>query len=379
MALDKQESVNEFDRQRSSFSHCATYFRLTSHFATLRLLQIAACLRVVSIVLLALSAPSLLIADVIADEGMRKALDITSRTQYVKDGQSSQLGYFNTIGIDINKVFSGKHRDFATVNLQLSLWCTKDLPRKPAFFSGRDQCKLVSKVSTVNFSLSGDGKLNFLIGHPEIPYGLEVPVSTNRTLRQLTTGRDIGLKLDWGIGVNGTVGSLNYVSTLGIGSGMEYERDDSFSFAGRIGTATDNQSFLGSPGIGLSWFYGDVQTRAKTISNRWRLGLDSIVFRGPFTLMGQISLGKTDSMDIANGMMEISLTNPDQTLIGYLQLRSFNQNSPTGWQRAFSTVIGTRFTPNSNWSLSFQFERENTTFDHKAKQTVFDLQLRYRI
>jgi hypothetical protein len=94
--------------------------------------------------------------------------------------------------------------------------------------------------------------------------------------------------------------------------------------------------------------------------------------------MGQISAGETDSMDTVNGMTEINVINRSEVVVSYLQLRSFNQEFASGWQDAWSAVVGTRITPDTHWAISFQVERELTTFYSKVEQTILDVQLRYR-
>lgn len=307
-------------------------------------------------------------------------LDFSSRAQYLTEDAPSQLGFLNSIGIDSSKTYSAGNRNIVTLNLQVNLWCINGLTRRPGFFDDEDDCEVVTKVTTANFAIRGDGKLNFLVGHPEVPYGLEVPVSTSQTLRQLTNARDLGLKLDWAVGFNGTIGSLHYATTYGRGSGMKYKNtNDPFSIAGRIGTATDSEAFLGDPGIGLSWFLGDVLTRSGGISERWRVGLDGIFYRGPVGLMGQLSLGETDSRDTVNGLAEINLISRSATTVGYFQMRSFNEKFTSGWKDAWSAIAGVRYTPNFHWAVSFQIERELTTFGNKPEQTILDVQLRYRL
>ena len=308
------------------------------------------------------------------------AIDLSTRAQYLSEDAPSQLGFFNSIGIDASKTYASGKRDIVKLNLQLNLWCINGLTRRPGFFDGEDDCQVVSKVTTANFAVRGDGKLNFLVGHPEVPFGLEVPVSTSQTLRQLTNARNLGLKLDWAVGLNGTIGGLQYATTYGRGSGMKYkDTNDPFSIAGRIGTATDSEAFLGDPGVGLSWFLGDVLTRTGAISERWRMGLDGIFYRGPVGLMGQISVGETDSRDTINGLAEVNLISRSAATVGYLQLRTFNERFTSGWKDAWSVVAGARFTPDSHWAVSVQVEKELTTFGANPEQTIFDFQLRYRL
>jgi hypothetical protein len=313
------------------------------------------------------------------NDNLRSTIDLSSRAQYLTKDAPSQLGFFNSVGIDANKVVSRGNRDIVTINLQVNLWCINGLTRRPGLFDGPDDCKIVNKVSTANFAVRGNGKFNVLVGHGEVPFGLEVPVSTSQTIRQLTNNRDLGLKLDWAAGFNGTAGGLHYSTTLGRGSGMEYKKTkEPYSIAGRVGTATDNEAYLGLPGAGISGFYGNVLTRTGSISERWRLALDGIYYRGPIGLMGQVSIGETDEMDTVNGLVEMNAINRGESLVSYLQVKSYNQDFATGWQDAWSVIAGARFTPDSKWALSAQVERELSAYGPRQEQTIIDLQIRYR-
>ena len=109
------------------------------------------------------------------------------------------------------------------------------------------------------------------------------------------------------------------------------------------------------------------------------MGVDGIFYSGPVGLMGQVSVGETDSRETVNGLGEINLLSRSAKVAGYLQLRSFNEKFGLGWEDAWSVVAGARFTPNTHWAVSFQVERELTTFGKKPEQSIFDFQLRYRL
>ncbi len=312
-------------------------------------------------------------------DGLRWTVDLSSRAQHLSGDGASHTGYWNSIGLDANKVIAGKSSDFATVNLQLNLWCIDELSRRPAIFDDSKDCKLVSKVSTLQLAASGDGKFNILLGHAEVPYGLDFSVSTNQTLRRTPNQRDLGLKLDWGIGVNGTVSGITYATLLSRGSGMEYKnRKDPWALSGRIGTATDGEAFLGVEGFGFSWFYGDILTRTGNISERWRLAVDGVKYYGGIGFMAQLSVGETDDRETINALTELNSISRNASTVGYIQLQAFNQRSSAGWEDALSAIIGIRYTPDQNWTASLQLEKEISTFGHKAQQTILDAQLRYR-
>jgi hypothetical protein len=176
------------------------------------------------------------------------------------DADAQKFGVLYSTGIDARKVFFGSERNVATVNLQMDMWCTDNQTRRPPFFEHDRVCEPVVRNAFVNFHASGDGKLNILLDHTELPFGLEVPISTSKSLRTLLTPRDLAMKLDWSMGINGTLGKFDYSALLSRGSGIEYRHGDkdSWSFTARIGHSINRQRFLPEPGVGLSIFRGKV-------------------------------------------------------------------------------------------------------------------------
>ena len=317
------------------------------------------------------------------DNSWRVTPDLIVKSQWLSETDPSP-GLWLSAGIDAYKQFNGATSTFATATIQLYEWCVSDRVRKPPVLNGTDDCHLISKVSTLEFHVSGDGKFNIVVGHPELPFGLEVPVSTNETLRTLLTPRDTGLKLDWGVGVKGTLSQWSYAATLTRGSGFEWENksktgEDPWAFAGRIGTAWDSQRFLPTEGFGFSWFAAEALNPAQVRVKRWRLAADWIKYAGPWGLMTQLSLGKTEGRDVYNFFAEVNRSTPDESLTGYLQYKTFNEDFAAGWQSAQSVHMGARYAVTDKVTLSAQVAREFEVFAAGRPQTIFDLQFRYRL
>lgn len=318
-----------------------------------------------------------------ADNSWRVTPDFIFKSQWLSETEPSP-GLWLSAGIDAYKQFNGKNSTFATATVQLYEWCVSDRVRKPPVLNGTDDCHLISKVSTLEFHVSGDGKFNIVVGHPELPFGLEVPVSTNETIRTLLTPRDTGLKLDWGLGVKGTLSQWSYSATLTRGSGFEWENksrtgEKPWAFAGRIGTATDAQRFLPSEGFGFSWFTAEALNPAQIRVKRWRLAADWIHYLGPWGLMTQLSIGQTEGRDVYNFFGEVNRSTPDESLTGYLQYKTFNEEFTPGWQAAQSVHLGARYAVTNKVTLSAQIAREFEVFAGGRPQTIFDLQFRYRL
>ena len=192
------------------------------------------------------------LADLIGDNA-RCNLDFSVRGIYTDvDQEWAGEAFF---GIDVLKTFTSAGGDWGSLNVQLYLTQLMDQPNRGSFFEDDHDLKLVTRITNFNYTGLADGKLNFKVGHFEIPYGLEVPINTNGTLRQLNTGSNLGVKADWGVGVNGVLPEFQYELTYTKATGQDIKLNvDTYIVAGRVGTPTDGESFSGVPALGLSFF-----------------------------------------------------------------------------------------------------------------------------
>ena len=90
-----------------------------------------------------------------ADTQWRIAPDVIFKSQWLSDTDPSPGTWFSA-GIDAYKAFTSNGRTVATATVQLYEWCVDDRVRKPGVLSGTDDCELISKVSKLNFLVSGD-------------------------------------------------------------------------------------------------------------------------------------------------------------------------------------------------------------------------------
>ena len=307
----------------------------------------------------------------------RFAIDLSSRATY-RDGLNEwAFGHF--AGIDSHKVFSSPNGDWGTLTVQLYLTRLENQRKRPYFFEEEDDWELVTRITNFNFTGLSQGEFNIRVGHFEIPFGLEAVVNSNGTLRQLMTGPNLGVKADWGFGFNGTIEKIRYDLTLSRGTGNEYHsRNEPFALAGRIGTADDQETFTGTPGFGLSFFYGDILGHGGKKKKRSRLGVDAATFIGPFTLLGEISAGQDDNADVVNGFAEVNWVTPAENLTVYGQFRSMNRRAKGRWDRASSSAFGLRLTPDNSWALSAQVEQGWSAFPGMDTEAFYSVQARYR-
>jgi len=295
--------------------------------------------------------------------------------------RSQDWGGAYTFGLDHYARLSNETKDLATINLQLYLTRFEDHPMPPGFADGPTDWEFTPRINTINWHVSGDGRFNIKVGHYEMPYGIEHTINSNGTLRQFTTGPNLGTKVDWGITLNGTLPKFLYEVGVGRGSGMDFKSDGNpHLLVGRIGSPVNTQNFWGTgqTAYGLSFFQGDLLRPNGTHQQRWRIGLDGQHYLGPVGLLGEVSVGQTEGRDQVNGLVEVNLTNPSESLLLYSQYRWQYQDLPSGWADGSSLAIGVRYAPSYRWALSTQFSQPLRDMVPAPDNYVFALQARFR-
>ena len=308
-------------------------------------------------------------------DNLRFTVDVSARVLH--DSERDELATAQFVGVDLHKVFTGNHGDWGTLTLQPYVTRLNNFASHPGFFEDGDDWELVYRIFNFNYTGLARGKLNFRIGHMELPFGLEHVINTNGTLRDYIHGRNFGVKADWGVSVNGDFPDFEYEIALTRGTGNDYSNTgDPYIVSGRIATPRSE-----SLSVGLSFLDGDVQNFGQpdqTLS-RTRYGVDAIwKTAGPFTLLGELSFGDDEGTDLANAIFEVDWQNANETWLVYSQLKLFGRDSPSGWDEAIQNSLGVRWAPDSHWSLSSQLTLDIDTFGNAAEKSTFALQVRYR-
>ncbi|HDZ77201.1 MAG TPA: hypothetical protein ENH41_03865 [Candidatus Omnitrophica bacterium] len=267
--------------------------------------------------------------------------------------EKSEVSLKNSLGFEVLKKFSGKTGDWASALIQMRFvrydheyMLMNTTKMTPAHVDGMHTFELEFHDAYFKYSGRFKGRLNFRIGHFDVPYGLEQNVDTHTTLMQLTAMRNVGFKKDWGFSIGGQLPKMDYEFSFTRGSGAEYrDRGENYLFSGRLGTPAD-ENFS----IGLSGLYGEVidemgvmrgmKTGAPNIwfdnttkpgddiIKCWRIGLDSIYLYGPFTFKEEVSYGEDVNQGVINGVLEIDYLFPgmDERLEAVFQVQSAYQD-----------------------------------------------------
>ena len=290
-----------------------------------------------------------------------------------------QLGGEFTLGLDAYGKISNWNRDLATVVIQLYSGRLENHPLGRPGYNGRDDWDFIAKITSINFHLRGDRRLNLKVGHYELPYGLEATINSNGTLRQFSHPSNLGQKLDWGATLNGTFPQFQYEIGLSRGTGFDYEtRGSHYALAGRIGTPIDVENFWGTPSVGISFYQAKLLRPNGGLQDRWRIGVDGQYYMGPVGLLGELSAGETDSETTINSLVELNVSNSKETFLAYSQLRWIHQRVVRDWDDAGSLAFGLRYAPDTHWALSTQLTQQLWQLASLPTDQIFSLQLRYR-
>ncbi len=337
------------------------------------------------------------------DDNVRFTLDISSRVIFSK--QAGKVSTQHVVGIDYHKVFSDKEGGWGTLRLQPYLTRLDNVGSRPPYFEGEDDWEHVFRFFDFNYTRLAQGKFNIRVGHFEIPFGLEYPIDTNGTMHQFIPGRNLGLKADWGISINGTLPYFNYEVSLTRGTGNEIDhRGQPYAVAGRIGTPNDKNLI-----IGLSAFHGRVWSPASVgawraglrpstaremargvtstahgrgrddVIRRTRFGIDIQWYRGTIGVLAEASYGRDYNQDVFNGLAELNWNNRDETWFAYTQANVFAQRFYRGgWDSEVQSIWGIRYRPNTHWSYSFQYTQQVETLFDGPDNSIIMFQTRYR-
>ena len=305
-------------------------------------------------------------------DNLRFTIDISGRFEYDTDREDwSTTQYY---GYDLFKVLSSKQGDYATIVLQGFATRLDNNPAPPWFFEGPTDWLWVHRMFYINWKLAPRDTMNLKVGHFEMPFGLEMGIDTNGTLRQVGTAPNLGIKADWGLTLNGVSSGLEYEFGISRGSGNEWDTAGSpYAFVGRVGTDPTKGWW-----VGVSGFAAELSRTDTTIERR-RVGVDAGLEFGAWTLMGEMSGGNNGSDDALHMIGELNWRDPTERWFGYGQLRTQKaKNSTTGWEGSSESVLGVEWAPDRHWTMSAEWVQNLERTSSGSRDATMRLQMRYR-
>jgi hypothetical protein len=305
-------------------------------------------------------------------DNLRLTFDMSGRFEYDTNREEWSISQY--YGFDLFKVLSNKQGDYATVLLQGYATGLDNNPAPPFIFDGPNDWQWIYRMFYINWKLAPRDALNLKVGHFEMPFGLEMDIDTNGTLRQLGTAPNLGIKADWGLTLNGVSSGLEYEFGISRGSGFEWETAGSpYAFVGRVGTDPTNGSW-----VGVSGFTAELYRPGTTIQRR-RIGVDAGLEFGAWTLMGEVSGGNNGSNDALHMLGELNWRDPTEQWFGYGQLRTLKEKkSATGWEGKTESVLGVEWAPDVHWTMSAEWVQNLERTSSGSRDTSIRFQMRYR-
>ncbi|MBL7115395.1 MAG: hypothetical protein ISS35_06485 [Kiritimatiellae bacterium] len=252
----------------------------------------------------------------------------------------------NAVGIEHYQRFSDKHGDFLSADLQARLHYDSEI----------DQKRWGVEIHNAWLLYKPGLSHGVRAGHFDPAFGLEPVTDTHGTLLQTLAPRDIGYKKDWGIGLEGPLGPLDYLTAAQIGSGMGIERTDgSFLLSSRIGSPRSRTIRYGASAL-----YGEVLSgmQPRTFPRpdygpaairKSRLGLDAAIDGFALNARGEISIGENNNDTVMGALGRLDFNWPTRERIA-LSIQGEYWSDDPGHQNhedtTISGVLSYRLSPN---------------------------------
>jgi hypothetical protein len=309
-------------------------------------------------------------------ENVRWTIDTSiSMSHGIDDDDQDYEGF---VGLDLLKVISTDTRDIGSFIAQLYLMRIQDREKpRPGFYDSESDWAFLPRNVYFDYTGLSRGQFNLRVGHIMPPFGLRYVSNTTGTLRQLITGPNLGLKIDYGLSTHGRIPMGSYHVSFTRGSGVEYKSDgDPYAVSGRIATPSNKQLM-----VGLSGFKAEMLT-PKGLLSRTRFGLDLRTYYGPIDYMMEVSYGHDqEETAVLNGFGELSWSPGIGDLLVYTQGKYFSVK-PDGVDefvsRTFATV-GVRYQLGYGFIAAANYEHPLELPEGMTVSPQVRFQLRHRL
>jgi hypothetical protein len=318
-------------------------------------------IRYITVCCLLLAGSALAMVDDSQPSNIRWTVDMASRTNIQLENNHS--AYIQYIGLDWHNVLTDRNGDIGTFVLQPYLNRIDNLTQHPPFFDDEDDWEATVRSFYFNFTGTSVNVPNIKFGRFILPFGIENSIDTSGALLDYNNGRQLGLKGDWGLGINKQMRSFEYELVYTLGSGQKIKTiEGNHTITGRIGSLRNNNSI-----------YGFSIYKAKLKQNKRNLvAFDTQWYRSLWGLYTQLSYGKNASKTVKSALAEVNWRNGSETLRLYMQGLYFSSNSEQ------TLVSGFNYEPDNHLSASLQFKYTLKPQSQGHSNALVAIQLRYR-
>lgn len=322
--------------------------------------------RILSTVIILISVPSY--GDF--SDNLRVSLDGSAR--FNKNSAASNTSRIYALGLDTHKVFISANGDIGYAVGQLYLTKLSNQTPYSALFNSPDDKQFVIREAHLNYTAGPQWFPNIRVGHFTLPFGIEASIDTNGRLLDYNHGKNLGTKLDWGVGFNKVLTHVEYEFSYTMGGKNEPKTINSSNvFSGRIGSLS-HYDFI----IGISFLDAKIDN-----IQRKRFAIDWQYYWQTWGLLGEIAFGKDDKFqkewqEEKYSLVELNKTSINEQFKFYGQYIFTDREGVSKNQQLIN--IGIRYQIDAKLELSLSSRKQLNTPESGKKQNLIRLQLRYR-
>jgi len=303
-------------------------------------------------------------------QNLRWSLDASIRLNQNEALDNTSRIY--ALGLDTHKVFTLSKGDIGYGVGQVYYTKLSNHIPIPFLFTSKDDSEFIIREAHLNYTAGPNWLPNIRLGHFTLPFGLEESIDTNGRLLDYYHGKNLGTKLDWGLGFNKVTSQVEYsVSyTLG-GKNKAKSVDGSYAVTGRIGSLS-HLDFV----IGLSFFDGEIDG-----ISRKRVALDWQYYWGTWGLLGELALGENNKQSQGwlkekYSLLELNKTSINEQLKLYSQFVIRDRDNQASTDKLIN--IGFSYQFNNQLELSMSGAKQINAPSMGKKQQLARVQIRVR-
>jgi len=303
-------------------------------------------------------------------QNLRWSLDASARLNHNAAIDNTSRIY--ALGLDTHKVFTQATGDIGYGVAQIYYTKLSNHLPVPFLFDSKDDGDFIVREAHLNYTDTASWFPNIRVGHFTMPFGLEESIDTNGRLLDYYHGKNLGTKLDWGLGLNKVTGLFEYnVSyTLG-GKDKAKSVNDSYAITGRLGTLS-HLDFI----VGFSFYRAEIDG-----VDRKRLALDWQYYWQTWGLLAEVAIGEDDKQQSKWQQEKYSLIELNKTAL-HEQLKVYGQFiiRDKEHQKSIDKLanIGLSYQVNTQLELSLSAHIQFNTPNAGKKQQLVRGQIRYR-
>ena len=185
-------------------------------------------MRIASAIFIFFSVPSY--ADF--SDNLRVSLDGSAR--FNKNSAADNTSRIYALGLDTHKVFSSANGDIGYAVGQLYLTKLSNQSPFPSLFNSSDDKQFIIREAHLNYTAGPQWLPNIRVGHFTLPFGVEASIDTNGRLLDYNHGKNLGTKLDWGLGFNKVLTHVEYEFSYTLGG-----KNEAYSARAKLGNVDE--------------------------------------------------------------------------------------------------------------------------------------------